>query len=269
MLIKLASDFREHLTETEQNIITFLNGNMEKVTSMSISDVADATYSSPATVSRAVKKCGISGFAELRYILARELAITKENMDVNEIFNKSRLEVLNTIEHLKIETILAVVKELCHAKRIYLLSSGLSKHVAQEFALKLELLGYNIFSVADDPDIMQEITRNIKAQELVVFFSLSGKTKELVHAAENAFSLGARIICITCGTPETALARMANIAIFGYKHSHVAIKTVDATSRLPLYVISRIIIDYLVMQHQQEKEKAAQKRATQKRWRRF
>lgn len=269
MLIKLASDFREHLTETEQNIVAFLNGNMEKVASMSIIDVADATYSSPATVSRAVKKCGISGFAELRYILAQELATAKETIDVNEIFNKSRLEVLNTIDHLKIETILSVVKELCQAKRIYLLSCGLSKHVAQEFALKLQLLGYNILSIADDSAIMQEITRNVKAQELVIIFSLSGKTEELVRAAENVISLGARIVCITCGTPEATLARMANIAIFGYKHSHVSIKTVDATSRLPLYVISRIIVDYLVIQHQQEKEKAAQKRAARKRWHRF
>ena len=268
MLIKLTQDFQERLTETEHNVIAFLNGNMEKITAMSISDVADATYSSPATVSRAVKKCGISGFAELRYLLAQQANVKQDNLEVNEIFNKSLLEVSNTIDHLNIDTILSIVKEIHQAKRIYLLSRGLTEHVAQEFALKLQILGYNILPNSD-PSIMQEITQRIHARELVIIFSLSGKTKELVHAAENAVSLGARIICITCGTPETALARMANIAIFGYKHSHVAIKTVDATSRLPLYVISRIIIDYLVMQHQQEKEKAAQKRATQKRWRRF
>ena len=37
---------------------------------MSILEVAEQTFSSPATVSRTIKKCGISGFAELRYLLA-------------------------------------------------------------------------------------------------------------------------------------------------------------------------------------------------------
>ena len=57
------------------------------------------------------------------------------------------------------------------------------------------------------------------------------------------------------------VARIAHAAVFGYKHHHVSITSVDATSRLPLYVISRIIVDYLTMQQQQEQEKAARKEA--------
>ena len=36
-------------------------------------------------------------------------------------------------------------------------------------------------------------------------------------------------------------------------------KSVDATSRLPLYVISRILIDYLTMQKNQEAEQRRKK----------
>lgn len=260
MLIKIDHDFHEHLTATEKKVINFINMNVDKISSMSISDVAEATYSSPATVSRTIKKCGISGFAELRYLLTQQATSKQDDIEVNEIFNKSMLEVSNTIDHLNIDTILSVVKEIRHAKRIYLLSRGLTEHVTQEFALKLQLLGCNVFSNSD-PSIMQEVTSHVKNKELVIIFSLSGKTPELIKAAENAASLGARIITITCGDPATPLARIAHVTVFGYKHSHVSIKTVDATSRLPLYVISRIIIDYLVMQTQQEKEKAARKEA--------
>ena len=72
MLIKINQDFHERLTETEQKVIGFINMNAEKISSMSISDVAEATYSSPATVSRTIKKCGISGFAELRYLITQK-----------------------------------------------------------------------------------------------------------------------------------------------------------------------------------------------------
>ena len=268
MLIRIDQNFHEHLTDTEKAVISFLNSNVDKIASMSISDVAEQTFSSPATVSRTIKKCGISGFAELRYLIAKESKEDREDVSVNEIFNKSMLEVSNTIDHLSIDTVLAAVKEIRSADRVYLLSRGLSQLVAQEFALKLQILGFNIFEDSD-PLIMQEITSHVKRKELVIIFSLSGKTPELLHAAENAASLGARIITITCGGPNAPLARIAHLAVYGYKHSHVSIKSVDATSRFPLYVISRILIDYITKQMSEEEEKAERTKEAKRKARYF
>ena len=93
MLIKIDQNFHKHLTETEHTVITFLNAHVEDIMRMSITDVAEATYSSPATVSRTIKKCGFSGFAELRYRVARETeSAGHDSLAVNEIFNKSLLE---------------------------------------------------------------------------------------------------------------------------------------------------------------------------------
>ena len=83
MLIKIDHDFHKHLTETEKKVINFINMNVEAISSMSISDVAEKTFSSPATVSRTIKKCGISGFAELRYLLTQETQTKKDDVDVN------------------------------------------------------------------------------------------------------------------------------------------------------------------------------------------
>ena len=247
MLIRIDQDFHEHLTDTEKAVISFLNSNVDKISTMSISDVAEQTFSSPATVSRTIKKCGISGFAELRYLISKESKEERDDVSVNEIFNKSMLEVSNTIDHLSIETILAAVKEIRSANRVYLLSRGLSELVAKEFALKLQLIGVNVFEDSD-PLIMQEITSHVKKKELVIIYSLSGKTPELLKAAENAASLG---------------------AVFGYKHSHVSIKSVDATSRLPLYVISRILIDYITKQMSEEEEKAERAKEAKRKARYF
>ena len=134
MLIKIDQDFHEHLTTTEKHVINFINANPDKVAAMSILEVAEQTFSSPATVSRTIKKCGISGFAELRYLLAQQAETTrKDSIEVNDIFNKSLLEVTNTIDHLSTDTILRAVKEIKEAKRIYLLSRGLTELVAREF----------------------------------------------------------------------------------------------------------------------------------------
>ena len=65
------------------------------------------------------------------------------------------------------------------------------------------------------------------------------------------------------------VARIAHAAVFGYKHHHVSITSVDATSRLPLYVISRILIDYITKQMNAEEEKAARKKEAERKARYF
>ena len=57
-------------------------------------------------------------------------------------------------------------------------------------------------------------------------------------------------------------ARIAHAAVFGYKHHHVSITSVDATSRLPLYVISRILIDYLTKQLEEARAAAEKKESS-------
>lgn len=204
MLIKIDHAFHERLTPTEKQVINFINMNVDKISNMSILDVAEQTFSSPATVSRTIKKCGIGGFAELRYLLSQQTDEHKSSIEVNEIFKKSLQEVTNTIDHLSIDTILKVVDLLKNANRIYILSRGLTELVAQEFGLKLQILGYNIFSISD-PAIMQKITNEIKQDELLFVFSLSGHTEELISSVENAVSLGAKIVCCTCGHDDAPL----------------------------------------------------------------
>lgn len=253
MLIRVSSDVMEQLTETEKKIIVFINANADKFSKMSIGDVADETFSSVATVSRAIKKCGLNGFAELRYQLAHQTDFHADTIAVNEILNKSLQEVTRTIEQISIENVFKIIWEIKKSSKIILLARGLTEHIAQEFALKLQVLGYNVFANYD-PMMMQSITKRLKPDELVIIFSLSGATQELLSAAENAASTGSKIICLTCGNLYSPLAKISDIVMFGFKHSHTSIKIMDATSRLPLYVMARIIFDYLVVQHQKEEE---------------
>ncbi len=244
MLIKIDHDNYHSLTATEKAVISFINANPEKIATMSISMLAENTYSSPATVSRTIKKCGIDGFAELRYLLSQKNSLAKNSIQVNEILKKSVMEVTTTIENISIDQILKSVELIKRAPRIYILSRGLTILVAQEFSLKLQLLGYNIFQISDAA-IMKNVSAEIKHDELMIIFSLSGITEELVISAENAKSVGAKLITCTC-VENSPLLNLADIPLWGYKHKHTSITTVDAASRFPLYVLSRIIIDYLI-----------------------
>lgn len=56
MLIELVKEVEEKLTTSEKIIVDFLNDNESKLMNMSIVDIADLTFTSPATVSRTNSK---------------------------------------------------------------------------------------------------------------------------------------------------------------------------------------------------------------------
>lgn len=245
MIIPISKETQEKLTETEKSVVNYINLNTDKLPSMSIVDVAEETFTSPATVSRTIKKCGLDGFTELRYILSKKDILNKDSKQVNAILGKSLMEATYTLEHISVSKILQVIELIKNSDRIYILARGLTELVADEFSLKLQLLGFNTFKISD-PNIMIEISREMKENELMVIFSLNGKTPELIMSAKNAFDSSCNVVSCCCSN-NTELKKFSHIFLNGYKHSHVSIKKFEVTSRLPLYIISRVIIDYLSM----------------------
>lgn len=61
MIIEITESIAENLTQTEKSIVKYINQNETKLSRMSIVDIAFETFSSPSTVSRAIRKCGING----------------------------------------------------------------------------------------------------------------------------------------------------------------------------------------------------------------
>ena len=94
-------------------------------------------------------------------------------------------------------------------------------------------------------------SKSIKKDELIIIFSLNGNTIELVESAQKTNLVGAKVI--TCCCSESAkLIKYSDLYIVGYKHEHISISEYEVSSRLPLYIISRIIIDYMVRYNNSE-----------------
>lgn len=242
MLIEINNDIIKSLTKTELEIIKFINSNEDRLSELSIVDIAFDTYSSPATVSRAIRKCGVNGFNELRYRL------TSKNKDdeihnMGEIINKSFIEASQVVERISVTNVLSVINCLVEAKRIYVLARGLTEYVGAEFTLKLQLLGCNVIFI-DDPNIMKIKTKSLNCEEVVFIFSLNGETEELIESAKNASACGAKIISCCC-SETSSLIEYSNYNLIGFKHNHVSIKKFEVSSRVSLSMISRIIIDYM------------------------
>ncbi len=246
MLIELNQEKSDRLSKTEQEVIKYINENEKKLSELSIVDIAFETYSSPSTVSRAIRKCGINGFNELRYRLTVKESNTQiQNM--GEILNKSLIEAQRVLEQISLTTILDIVGALKGARRIFVLARGLTEYVAQEFTLKLQLLDFNVVFFGD-PNIMRQKTGNLNSDELVIIFSLNGKTPDLIESARKAKLRNAKVITCCCNE-DSELIELSNCNVIGFKHEHDAIRDYEVASRVALHMIARIIIDYLVEEH--------------------
>lgn len=242
MIIPLNQEIIDSLTRTELEIVRFINNHEADLHKLSIVDIAMDTYSSPSTVSRAIRKCGIAGFNELRY--KNSLKETNESvLNVSSIMDKSLVEAQAVIEQLSVNDILKVINILKYAKRIYVVAMGLSGYVAEEFALKLQLLGLNAVSFVDGNIIMNK-AREIKSDECLFIYSLHGNTREVNIAAMEARKNGALIISCVCND-NSELVPLSDVNLIGFKHAHVAISRYEVSSRVPLHIIQRIIIDYI------------------------
>ena len=123
---------------------------------MSIVNIAEETFTSPATVSRKIKKCGVNGFMELRYNLSKRKEEINSSKDINEIFSKSLIETRQTLENISVNQILEIIELIQKSKKIIVIARGLSELVATEFSLKLELMDFNVFNISD-PNIMKKL----------------------------------------------------------------------------------------------------------------
>lgn len=75
---------RHNFTATECEIADYVMAHPDEVVEMRINDLADATYTSTATVARLCRKLGVEGYREFRVSLAREVeASRQQTLDVN------------------------------------------------------------------------------------------------------------------------------------------------------------------------------------------
>ena len=149
MLIELTDLEKARLSQTDLNIIEWINEHEDELHKLSITEIAAATYSSASTVSRTIKKCGFDGIAEIRYILSSKSNYAEDGKLVNQIMKNLLLECQETIEGLEVNTIQQVIHHIKTAKRIYIVARGTTTSVARYFELQLHLLGYNEFVLED------------------------------------------------------------------------------------------------------------------------
>lgn len=237
------------LTKLEKEVVDYLNFRVTDVREVTITDVAEKAFVSTATVSRAVRKCGFSSFSAACYHLAQERQENQHKHYIDDILSKCYEECISTIEGIDLKQIEKVVEYINDAKRIILLSRGLTRLIAEEFCFQLQCLKYNT-TVLSDGNVMKIMERYAQPDDLIIILSVRNSTPELYIAAECVKRMGCKVVSICC-EEGTTLENVSDIMLRGYSFPIPPVKMFGGTSRVSLMLMTRIVSEYLSMRQQE------------------
>ena len=213
----------DSLRPAEKKVASYVLDNGGQVIYQSITELANATGTSDATIVRLANTLGYSGYQELKIALARELVSPDKNIHddiepgdtlpvaVKKAFRANVQAVSDTLDVLDLDSLKDAVDAVIAAKQVYLYGVGTSALAAQDAYYKLLRVGIHANFYAD-MHMQAMSTALISADDVVIGFSHSGSTKDVVDIIDLAKQRGARVICIT-NRIRSPLARLADIML--------------------------------------------------------
>lgn len=248
------------LTATEQFLLQYIEEHLEEIPKLSIVTLSERANVSTASIVRTMKKLGYDGFTSFKHDMKRQYQLALQNQDdfqtldlidqkIQEVVIKNELEVRNTVRLLDNRMIEDAIQAIVGAKQVYLFARGLSELIASEMEMKFHILGRTC-ELYTDPNIIKTISKRIVTQDVVIVISLNGHTQELVEAAHICRKNEVPIILLTAnGT--SPLAKLSDLSFVGYKSEGSYFPDYEVRSRLPLQVISRILLDAYAIRSQE------------------
>lgn len=240
------------LSSSEEYLWNYIQENLSDIPDLSIVKLSEDANVSTATIVRTTKKMGYSGYTDFRQQLISKAKnnqqyknLEKVDHDIKQAIFKNKYEVDNTLSMLNVGSIEDAVQKIKKSSDIYIFARGFSEFIAQEMLVKLQLLGKNCV-MSSDPNIIVTMSQRIKREDLVIIISLNGETKELVKGAKNAFENGVSTITITTNESGT-ITKYSEMVLLGYKSQTSYFPDHEVRSRLPLQVISRILLDSYII----------------------
>lgn len=243
MRIQVNKHIFNTLSESEKAVIEYINEHEKNLVNLSITDIAENSYTSTATVSRAIQKCGFQGISELRYFMKHEQNTSSYPYIANEIVAKSYRECTKTLDNIRISSVLKSAEILNNSKIVYIYARGFTTLVAEEFQMQIQLLGFHSV-IVKDVLWMRKTKYLVTKDDVVVILSVANSTPELAESAKMAKENNAKIIVCTC-KDSTNLKKYADVHILGYTENIMEAHEIVIQSHVSLFLITKIILEYL------------------------
>ncbi|WP_125567877.1 MurR/RpiR family transcriptional regulator [Companilactobacillus insicii] len=222
--ILLSIHAQQNINSKAENILgDYILNNAQIVPQLSVSELANKSGVSQATVVRFAKNLGLNGFKELKVELARgtSSSITSLSSEISatdtldELKQKMSLRVQHSIDvtnkGLKTELVDKTVDELQNHDVIQAYGLGASGLVARDFTQKFSRIGKTVINTDDTHQFAVNLLTQTSSQ-ILILFSDSGESKETVKIGNLAVKNNVPIVGVT-SNKESSLAKISDILL--------------------------------------------------------
>ena len=224
-------EIMETFTELDLSVYDCIVKNRDRVSRMTIKELAKECGASEASISRFCKKCGVNGYSEFKlkykeYLEGKRDALKDDGTtELKSFMNTVRSEEFQN-------SINRAYQYLSGSKCTIFIGIGSSGMLAKYGARYFSNVG--LFSLyIDDPwlPVLQNMTENT----VTIALSESGMTKQTVQIAMQLQQRGSTLISVT-NNANSVLARMADCNI-SYHVAEAMVNERNVTTQIPVIYI--------------------------------
>ena len=190
----------------------------------SITELADRVGTSEATTTRVCTKLGYRGFQELKVNVARESVTLQEKIHedlkedssaeaiIDKIFSSAIQTLEMTRQALDSQAVSKGIEVLCRARKIVVMGNGNAGAIAMDAAHKFLRIGLNAVAYTDGHLQMIAVV-SLTPEDVVIAFSHSGSSKDVIEAVKEAKERKATVMTVT-KSGNSPVAKYADIRLF-------------------------------------------------------
>ncbi len=222
---KISAAYYE-LTAAEKKTADFIMANKGHSQYLSIAELADYSGVAEATVSRFCRRLGYKGFNAFRLALANAsftqmpeaglLSGPVESADsfdqmCGKLYAADQEAMRQTLKLIDAGTVSRAADLMHAAGRVVCMGQGGSMLMAQEAGHLFSTVSGK-FSAVSDSHLQIMAAVNLQADDVILFFSFSGATRDLIDTMQTARSRGVKTLLVT-RFPKSPGAQLADLVL--------------------------------------------------------
>jgi len=258
------------LSKTEKKVADYILKEKGKIIYQTLLEISQSIDVGEATIIRFVRKIGFSGFQDLKFEIAKENNTENEDSEnggehnnYESYIDANAERIVQTITNTKATLVQGninlAIKMITDAKRVFFYgvgSSGFTANEAQVRFMRLGVIGNSVI----DPHFQSMYSSIGNDKDVIIVFSISGYTKDIIEAVKIAKEENTKVIAITSYI-LSPVAQLADCVLLTAAKEN-PLEGGSFTGKISqLYIIDLLCSEYLM---QNKKSAVLQKQKTAK-----
>ena len=243
MLPLFAHAHKLKLTETEKNILAWLEEHETAALHMNLSDLCAVLYTSNATIVRFCQKLGLSGYHDFKYQLRSELRQRRETAFYpDEYISQAVAQLQDTVTDLDLRQLKEIAGLLTSGRPLYIYGTNLSALPARYLQIVLHSLDYPSILIEWEP-LLHGLVKNIRGDAILLAITASGCGERYFETFRMAKERNLTTILLT-SERSSPLIPYSSIVVCTNDQKE-EFQQIDVNPRIGFFIVIQILIELI------------------------